>query len=98
EAELTVIMERIKCSPWGVDGGGAGKTGKVEVHRASGGEPETYYKGTTRLHPGDEVYLFTGGGGGYGDPSGRSRLQIERDLELGLISREHARAEYGYQT
>ena len=47
--DLTVIMERTKCAPWGLDGGGDGGTGRVEVHRNGGRELEIIHKGTAML-------------------------------------------------
>jgi N-methylhydantoinase B len=94
-ARLTVIMERTKCQPWGLNGGRPGVTGRVEVHRRDGGGPETLIKGATVLNEGDRVLLFTGGGGGYGNPSERSIARIEQDIAHGYISKEAARADYG---
>jgi N-methylhydantoinase B len=35
------------------------------------------------------------GGGGYGQPNERERSLIERDLELGYVSADAARRDYG---
>lgn len=86
---LTVIMERTQCPPWGLQGGGEGKTGYVQVRRAGGqGELETYLKGSTPLHPGDEVMLFSAGGGGFGPASQRRSESVLQDLEAGYVSIE----------
>ena len=47
------------------------------------------------LVPGDVVLYTWQGGGGYGDPLARDPALVERDLELGMISRERAREVYG---
>ena len=94
-SSLTVIMERTKCPPWGLDGGGEGKTGRVEVHRKGGGAPEIYIKGATALEPGDRVLLFSAGGGGYGRAAERDIALIRRDVSRGYVSAEAAIADYG---
>jgi N-methylhydantoinase B len=35
------------------------------------------------------------GGGGFGDPAKRDRAKVERDVRLGLVSKEKAKADYG---
>jgi N-methylhydantoinase B/oxoprolinase/acetone carboxylase alpha subunit len=35
------------------------------------------------------------GGGGFGDPKKRDRKKVERDVRLGLVSKEQAKAAYG---
>lgn len=94
-AELTVIMERTKCPPWGLEGAREGKTGRVEVSYADGRPGDTLLKGSAVLQENDRVLLFSGGGGGYGDPKLRPLEQIEEDVRLGYVSAETARADYG---
>ena len=53
--------------------------------------------GLLRMKPGDEIIVETGGGGGYGPPSERSRELIERDVRRGYISAEAAEREYGIE-
>lgn len=91
---LTVIMERTRCPPWGLEGGREGQTGRVEVHRRNGAAPETLFKGTTRLEEGDRVLLFSGGGGGFGPPSERPRDLVKRDVRRGFVSLESAKVDY----
>ena len=45
----------------------------------------------------DTITLKQAGGGGIGDPSKRAKNKIERDLALGLISKEGAERDYGYK-
>ena len=42
--------------------------------------------------------LVQAGGGGIGDPADRPKEKIQRDLSLGLISKEGALRDYGYKT
>jgi N-methylhydantoinase B len=43
------------------------------------------------------VRLETPGGGGYGDPAERDPKAIRRDLELGFVSPDAARRDYGWE-
>ena len=91
---LTTNMERTKCAPWGLEGGGAGKVGRIEVHR-EGSVPFILTKAEIALRPGDCVRVFTAGGGGYGDPRERDRQRVLEDVRNGYISKQAAAAEYG---
>ncbi|MBI07637.1 MAG: 5-oxoprolinase [Rhodospirillaceae bacterium] len=93
--DLTVIMERTKCPPWGLDGGREGETGRVEVHRVGANEPQIIYKDTAALLEGDRVLLFSAGGGGFGPIEERSTDQIKKDVIRGYVSPEAAEKEYG---
>jgi N-methylhydantoinase B len=92
---LQAMFDRVKCPPWGVFGGQAGKPGRVTVIKQTG-ETEVIYKSKGYpLEAGDSIIIETGGGGGYGPPSERSRALIERDILRGYISAEAAEREYG---
>jgi N-methylhydantoinase B len=47
---------------------------------------------------GDSFLCRIPGGGGLGDPKTRDRARIERDLRDGLITEQHAREHYGWQS
>ena len=49
-----------------------------------------------RIRPGDRVRLVTPGGGGHGDPRGRSREAVRADLAEGFVSPAQSAAAYGY--
>ena len=67
------MFDRMKYPPWGVQGGKEGKAGQITVVKKSG-ETEIIYKSKGYpLQPGDQIIVETGGGGGYGPPSERSR-------------------------
>ena len=73
------------CAPWGLDGGGEGATGRVEVHRE--GEPvRIMLKDDAALQPGDRVAVYTGGGGGYGDPKRRDPAAAAHDIAMGYVT------------
>ena len=92
---LNTNVDRMKCPPWGVQGGKAARPGSVTVHKASGdteimGKAKNY-----KLYPGDRVILETGGGGGWGSPAERDLDLIRRDLGRGYVTEEAAIADYG---
>jgi N-methylhydantoinase B len=100
EAEVSVVGNRVRVPPWGLAGGGDGAPAGYELLRdgapAAPLAPDFGSKVTgVRLRGEDVVVQLTAGGGGYGDPRERPREQVERDVELGYVSAEAARREYG---
>ncbi|QIW24572.1 5-oxoprolinase [Sulfolobus sp. S-194] len=61
---LSILADRFKTSPWGLNGGENGKPGKVYIIK-KGEEIEMPSKFTIDLNEGDEVIIETPGGGGY---------------------------------
>jgi N-methylhydantoinase B len=93
---LGTNLDRTKYPPWGVQGGGEARPGRITVVRAGSNAVETADKENARpLHPGDMVCVETGGGGGYGLPSERSLDLIQRDLDAGYVSAAAAERDYG---
>ncbi len=70
-------------------GGGAPKTIALDDGTAMKG------KGKQFVPHGRKVVMAFPGGAGYGAPGEREQVSVERDLALGYISAEAARAEYG---
>lgn len=81
-------LERFKFAPYGLDGGGPGRPGRLTLTRAGERESQGLPSKVSglRLGCGDVVRLQTAGGGGYGDPAGRPRAAVERDLEEGYTT------------
>ena len=79
----SVLADRQRQAPYGIEGGEAGATGETRVN----GEPVPG-KSTHDLDPGDVVSLSTPGGGGYGDPNERDGDARERDRRLGKVTDE----------
>ena len=73
-----------------------GRPGTLREHRINGGV--IHPKGAHTLEPLDMMTLVQAGGGGIGDPADRPKEKIQRDLSLGLISKEGALRDYGYKT
>lgn len=65
EGQVTLLSERRRIPPYGLDGGEAGKTGHNSLIRG-GAEIPLPGKGTFEIHPGDILSICTPGGGGFG--------------------------------
>ena len=66
-ARLSILAERFRRGPWGLWGGGSGKSGRVVIRRASGEVLEMPSKFSIDIYEGDEVIIETPGGGGIGE-------------------------------
>jgi N-methylhydantoinase B len=91
-------LDRTKFPPWGVHGGCEAKCGRFALLRGATSERITVAKEKgLGLEPGDMLSVETGGGGGYGPPSGRDLAAIQRDLDAGYISARVAECDYGIE-
>jgi N-methylhydantoinase B len=86
-----VRPDKMFCHPPGHNGGQPGKVGQVRMN----GEVITRFP-PLEFKPGDEIEMRMPGGGGFGPPSERPVEMILRDLELGYITPEGARRDYGF--
>src|SRR5215510_34187 len=94
--KANINCERTVDPPWGLHGGRPAATNSAIVRRATDGSEQVVLKGTEiPLAAGDVVTFLTAGGGGYGDPKGRTPDAVKRDVAEGLISAEAALALYG---
>jgi N-methylhydantoinase B len=91
---LNLKIDRTKCLPWGLNGGGEGLAANVEIRRATG-EVLQVLKGDNELGIGDVVVVSSGGGGGYGNAWERGLDAVQRDHALGYVSRDSALRDYG---
>jgi N-methylhydantoinase B len=67
DAQVTLLADRRKMGPYGLEGGKDGATGRAWVIRAGSEEPvELPGKWSSRLAKGDRLHLETPGGGGWG--------------------------------
>ena len=68
-AQVTLLADRRKTRPWGLQGGTDGAPGRATVTRAATGQvTELPGKGTIHLAAGDILRIETPGGGGWGQP------------------------------
>ena len=91
---LNLKIDRTKCPPWGLAGGGAGQVSDIEFRHADGSVRHVL-KGDHELRPGDTVIVRTAGGGGFGSPWQRDVARVLQDVQLGYVSIEAACEQYG---
>ncbi len=65
DAEVTMLSDRRKTRPYGLNGGADGAPGRTTILRADGSQEELPSKGSTRLRRGERVRVETPGGGGW---------------------------------
>ncbi|NOZ33080.1 MAG: hydantoinase B/oxoprolinase family protein [Alphaproteobacteria bacterium] len=74
QAMLSVGFSRNRVPVWGANGGRAGGTNRVRVHRRNGASENLGFASGVALEPGDEIEIETAGGGGWGTmPAGEVR-------------------------
>ena len=88
---FTVLADRARHSPWGLEGGSPGARTEVVVRRGRRAT-SVFPKSTLKLHTGDIVEIRTAGGGGYGNPSRRSKRRVKSDVANGFL-RERGKPE-----
>jgi N-methylhydantoinase B/oxoprolinase/acetone carboxylase alpha subunit len=86
---MTIRPDKMRFPATGLRGGLPGAAGAIMV------DGEAILPDPFLLHPNQEFTLLLPGGGGFGDPVGRDRALLRRDLERGLVSPEAAVALYG---
>jgi N-methylhydantoinase B len=64
-AQVTLLADRRVNAPYGLDGGGAGKTGRQDIRTKEQGQ-KVGSKGTWALKSGQSIRVETPGGGGHG--------------------------------
>ncbi len=72
-AEVSIVSERRDSRPYGLAGGAGGKAGHNRVVLPDGRRRNLPAKTTLRLGAGSRLRIETPGGGGWGNPSTRSR-------------------------
>lgn len=95
DVQLSVMADRVKFAPQGLDGGRPGSPCRFIVD-PDGDARELPSKFSIPVAAGSTVSVQIGGGGGFGLPQLRSGGAIADDIASGKISTEHARTEYGY--
>ena len=82
DATMTTMVERRLIAPWGAFGGEDGEPFRITVEH-NGEVREVKGKETLAIKAGDIATIETAGGGGYGNPAGRSEQLLERDRREG---------------
>jgi len=68
-ARMSLLSDRRKLAPYGLQGGDDGALGRAFIIRADGSKEQLASKGSWDLRAGDRVRIETPGGGGFGKPS-----------------------------
>ena len=96
EATVTVRgLNRFHFRPWGADGGEPGRLAKVIADPGTARERSIGKITVLQMKKGDVVRIISSAGGGLGDPLQRDVDAVRADLELGLLTADHAREVYG---
>jgi len=93
-AVLSASYGRSIEKPWSQEGGELGSCNFFELQMGNEIRKESRAP-TTTLKRGDILRMFTGGGGGYGDPLTRPAEEVFEDVRAEYISIERAQKEYG---
>jgi N-methylhydantoinase B len=94
---FTILAERERHFPWGLNGGHPGGGTEVILER-TGARRVLVTKATLKLSRGDVVEVRTAGGGGFGNPKKRNAGSVRRDLANGILTSVKALADYGWKT
>lgn len=94
---LMLWVERSKTPAWGLFGGQSGLPPYVLVNPGTENEKKYNKINMLPLKKGDIVKMFTGGGGGYGNPSERDPKAVSEDVINGYVSLERASSVYKYK-
>lgn len=92
EFRFSAMFDRIHYPARGREGGLDGAKGFVGLDDGT----VLRGKGQQQVPANRHLILSLPGGGGYGDPTMRPKVQIERDVRFGYISEEQAKQDYGY--
>ena len=97
DLRVTTHMDRTRCAPWGLMGGGEGAANRVSL-RLEGilNDDLPNAKVISRqLKPGDQLIARGGGGGGFGPAWERPVEKVREDVRQGYVTADAARNRYG---
>ncbi len=69
EMDITLLSQHRYFAPYGMAGGGSGKTSEQTILRADGKVEQCPGICSNHVYSGDRIVIETPGGGGYGDPA-----------------------------
>lgn len=90
---FTYGANRGASRPWGMEGGREGSNNYALVMRADGSTERHNMCSAIPVRQGELIRIFTGTGGGYGDPKRRPPERVARDVKNGYLTARQA-AEY----
>ncbi len=95
ECEIGGCNDRCVIPPYGIFGGMPGLHGQNKIIHPDGSETPIDRAGGEIAREGDVIQFRAPGGGGYGDPLDRDLDHLQHDMDIGLVSSESARRDYG---
>jgi len=84
DARVSLLTDRRRNAPYGVNGGRPGRTGRNVLLRV-GGEGVLPAKTSMTVRAGEAISIETPGGGGYGSVDRRAQEAVERDRREGRV-------------
>ncbi len=97
DLRVTTHMDRTRCAPWGLMGGGEGAANRVSL-RLDGALNDDLPNAkviSRQLKPGDQLIARGGGGGGFGPAWERPVDKVREDVRQGYVTSGGARDRYG---
>ena len=88
-------LDRFRFQPWGVDGGGHGRSAVVRTGAGTAAERDIGKIDVLHLGQGEVLEMVTPSGGGFGDPFLRDPGAVLAEVTDGLLDAPQARAQYG---
>jgi len=88
-AIVTLSSDRSEVSPWGLDGGGPGRTASNYRITRQGRRSSLESKTSFRMAAGERLVIETPGGGGLGALAERDGTALVADLRTGLVSEQY---------
>jgi N-methylhydantoinase B len=96
DTQLVVFGDGDEEGAFGLMGGGDGALNSIELRYPDGRRYKTTSKDMINEVPtGTEYVQVAGGGGGWGEPTGRDAQAVRREVRDGLVSLEAAHEVYG---
>jgi len=96
KAKLTVLGDRGKFPAWGLFGGKNGSSQRLILNEGAKDEKDLTLRAFGyEIKAGDKVTLYSGGGGGYGNPIDRNAEAVLKDVINGHVSVNNAEKDYG---
>lgn len=93
---VSVLDDRAKIQPWGINGGEPGSTSSKTLIKKDGTKiPIESKVDNIKVESGDKILFVTAGSGGWGDPIERDVEKVRLDVLRGLVSKEKAYQSYG---
>ncbi|MBV28254.1 MAG: hypothetical protein CMM22_00390, partial [Rhodospirillaceae bacterium] len=89
------IVEQSKYPPWGLFGGKSGLANAQVLWPGTEKEDTSAKFGDVPFKTDEQHDLYTGGGGGWGDPHERDVDAVLTDVVKGYVSLDNARKDYG---